>query len=215
MPPWQRLNTFESPFPPLVSALSGAGKLGRVVPRLRGTDSADLVSRQLRRFTLDALRLLHHRASRPGVKSGRVLAVGLKRDARLIAAISDVLLGQAPRPEPLERSLPRLCGSIVALLSDVGQVIALDVRAGGRCPDAPRDSGTLRDTVLRVAHELVGNAVRHGMHAHASGRIEVRLRAGSAGTAFTVLDDGRGCATSTSLGESLSLAALELPHGAS
>ena len=217
--------------PSSIPASSSVSEFGRFTSaRTQEVDAAELASRQLRRITLGTLQLLQHRAtSQPGARSGQSLAAGLRQDTRLIAAISDVLLGQAARPEPLERSLPRLCEGVVALLSDAGQAITLYVRVGAPCPNA------LRDTVLRVAHELVSNAVRHGMHGQASGRIEVRLSAGSDGTALSVLDDGRGCAAGTGLDESLSLAAsfaglhggdirlrrrngltiasLELPHG--
>ena len=67
----------------------------------------------------------------------------------------------------------------------------------------------LQDVVLRVAHELVGNAVKHGMHVRLLGRIEVRVETrGQTGIRLDVADDGWGCGRDPSEGEGLKLAGL-------
>jgi two-component sensor histidine kinase len=61
--------------------------------------------------------------------------------------------------------------------------------------------------VLRVAHELIGNAVKHGMRGRDEGRIVLRLESGQPGrTRLTVTDDGRGFSGCHRGGEGLSLA---------
>jgi hypothetical protein len=60
--------------------------------------------------------------------------------------------------------------------------------------------------VLRSAHELVGNAVKHGMKDRPNGRISVRLVSDEDCTTLTVLDNGWGFSGSPRSGEGLALA---------
>ena len=72
----------------------------------------------------------------------------------------------------------------------------------GRCP------AHLEDTVLRVAHELLGNAVKHGMRERVIGCIGVDLVSDAYRTVLTVTDDGWGCRDNLGQGEGLRLAQL-------
>ncbi len=61
--------------------------------------------------------------------------------------------------------------------------------------------------MLRVAHEFIGNAVKHGMHARVVGRIAIHLATGLDGrTALVVTDDGWGFEGSPDAGEGLTIA---------
>ena len=87
------------------------------------------------------------------------------------------------------------------MFADGTQMIRLDVTVAGECPQA------LQQVVLRVAHEFVGNAIKHGMRTRVIGSIAVRLATGIDGrTALTVTDDGWGPETSQHMGEGLRIA---------
>jgi two-component sensor histidine kinase len=64
----------------------------------------------------------------------------------------------------------------------------------------------LREAVIRAAHELIGNAVKHGMKGRPSGRIALRLVSDDALTTLTVVDNGWGFTGTPRLGEGLVLA---------
>jgi two-component sensor histidine kinase len=70
----------------------------------------------------------------------------------------------------------------------------------GCCPVA------LREAVIRSAHELIGNAMKHGMRGRPSGRIAVRLVSDGGVTTLTVTDNGWGFPGKPVMGEGLSLA---------
>jgi two-component sensor histidine kinase len=164
----------------------------------------DVSFRQLRHHTKNALqRILCHVSLQPGLNAtaaGRALARDLERRIHLVAAISDALFGLTRAPDPLEARLRSLGESLIELLCDPGQLISLDVEADGMCP------GVLDETVVRVAHELLGNAVKHGMHVRLVGRIEVRVTTQGGVTRLTVSDDGWGYANQPVAGEGLSVA---------
>jgi two-component sensor histidine kinase len=89
---------------------------------------------------------------------------------------------------------------MTALLGVPGQDIRLRLRLAVPCPEP------LQEAVLRVAHELVGNAVKHGLYARLAGEIEVRLENDGSELRLLVLDDGWGWAEPMVAGEGLSLA---------
>jgi two-component sensor histidine kinase len=174
----------------------------------------DIAFRQLRHHTKNALqRILCHVAMQPGLSAtpaGPALARDLERRIHLVAAISDALFGFTQAPERLEPRLRSLGLSLIELLCDPGQLISLDVDVEGSCP-AP-----LEETVVRVAHELISNAVKHGMHVRLVGRIEIKVRSSGAATRLTVSDDGWGYADQPAPGEGLSVARiLAEQHGGS
>jgi two-component sensor histidine kinase len=170
-------------------------------------DGADADFRQLRHQTKNALQhMLSVMAQHPGLRdteAGRALAAELRRRVALAAAVSDALFGFTRAPAPFAERLGSLCESVAALLRGPDQDIRVVVVLDGPCPPA------LQETVLRVAHEFVGNAVKHGMHTRLAGRIEVRLEGDEEGRVrLAVVDDGWGCAGQPPAGEGLSLARL-------
>jgi two-component sensor histidine kinase len=162
--------------------------------------------RQLRHQTKNALQRMllvieEHSAVRDS-EAGQAVATELQRRITLMAAISDALFGLTHAPGPFVERLGSLCENVVALLGGPDQDIRVGVFVAGRCPPA------LHETVLRVAHELVGNAVKHGMYARIAGRIEVRLESDDCKVRLVVTDDGWGWVGQPAAGEGLSLARL-------
>jgi two-component sensor histidine kinase len=129
----------------------------------------------------------------------------------------------------MEDRLRSICEATMELMEEPDQVLRLEV-VEGECP-AP-----LRTTVLRAAHEMVGNAVKHGLHARLLGHVNVRLVSEAGWTRLVVEDDGWGYAGARDGGEGLGLlralaalhdgtttlqrmqmgsqATMDLPHGA-
>ena len=65
----------------------------------------------------------------------------------------------------------------------------------------------LRCTVVRVAHELIGNSIRHGFDELRRGRIQVRLCCQPDGrTSLVVSDNGKGLDGTIVPGEGLQVA---------
>lgn len=153
-------------------------------------DAGQVALRQLRHQTKNALQRILGQVWKvrdlQRTREGQRLLDEVEQRIQLSAEISNALFGLTRRPAAMEERLRHLCESTVALLSDTDQTIRLEVAVAGECPEA------LRGTVLRVAHEMVGNAVKHGMHVRLLGRIAVRLESGARETRLTVADDGWG-----------------------
>jgi two-component sensor histidine kinase len=160
--------------------------------------------RQLRHQTKNALqRILFMIDAHPALRqteASRAVAADLHRRILLTAEISDALFGLTHAPAPFAERLGGLCEAMTALLGVPGQDIRLRLRLAGACPEP------LQEAVLRVAHELVGNAVKHGLYARLAGEIEVRLENDGSELRLLVLDDGWGWAEPMVAGEGLSLA---------
>lgn len=175
-------------------------------PRPEGSalPSDPVALRQLRHQTKNALQRIIGQVSQHTelrrTRQGRRLIEDVQRRIVLSARISDALFGLTRAPGPLHVRLHALGESMVELLGDPDQVIHLDVTAAGECPAA------LEGVVLRVAHEFLGNAVKHGMHARIVGRIQLRLHSGEASTRLQVVDDGWGCGAAPVRGEGLDVA---------
>ncbi len=171
------------------------------------TDTPDQVAfRQLRHHTKNTLqRVLSEVATCPGLKAsaaGRALASDLERRIMLSATLSDALFAVVTRPRPLATRLEALTRAAVDLMADPDQIITTTVTVIGELP-------ALRaDLLVRAAHELVGNAVKHGMHVRMVGRIEVLVRAGEGLVEMTVADDGWGLGDCLARGEGLRIAHL-------
>jgi two-component sensor histidine kinase len=180
-----------------------------------GDDADDeLDLRQLRHHTKNALqRILGLIAQAPGLHAtpeGEQIAMELEQRIQLSAAISNALFGLTHAPGPMTERLRSLGSSVIDLLRDPAQAIGLEVSVRGQCPPA------LRETVLRVAHELIGNAVKHGMRGRPRGCITIRLDSGPPGrTRLTVTDNGRGLTGVFRGGEGLGVASglAEQHHG--
>jgi signal transduction histidine kinase len=126
----------------------------------------------------------------------------------LSADLSDSLFDAAPL-DGLKSRLLILAKGLVRVFADPAQEIAVEVTAEGNIPSA------LNHVILRITHELVANAVRHGMHWRGRGRIRVRLtRRGQGPLRLTVSDNGNGFGTPIKHGEGLQLVqALAARHG--
>ena len=162
--------------------------------------------RSLRHDTKNALQRLIAQVANTDLRAtprGAVLADEIERRIRLSARVSGVLFGLTETPGPMMDRLGTLTDAIVALMADPEQTIRTKVCISGACPPA------LESCVLQVAHELLTNAVKHGLHMRLTGAIEVSLEGKRpstpcSGLTLTVSDDGCG-AENPKLGEGLSL----------
>lgn len=184
--------------------------------RADGCSADPAAFRQLRHQTKNALQRIIGEVGKvrnlQDSPRGRRLVQEVERRVLLASAVSDALFGLTRAPGPLPERLLLLGESVVELLGDPDQTIRVEVAAEGACP------GPLHDAIVRVAHELIGNAVKHGMHARLLGRIRIGLvsaptagsgtaRAGVGGwTRLTVADDGWGPGRSIVAGEGLQIA---------
>jgi len=170
-----------------------------------GSAASECDFRQLRHHTKNVLQQillrLEHAHELKLTLRGSALLADLQRRILLSAQISDALFGVTRAPAPMSERLRTLSESTLRMLADATQVIRLDVTVEGDCPEA------LRQSVLRVAHEFVGNAVKHGMHARITGWITVHLVTGSDGrTSLVVSDDGWGFRGEPDAGDGLRIA---------
>jgi two-component sensor histidine kinase len=160
--------------------------------------------RQLRHHTKNTLqRMLALISEVPGLHDtpeGQHLARELQRRIHLSATISNTLFGFTDVPGAMAERLRQLAGAVVDMMGSADQMIRVGVLVRGTCP------GYLRQTVIRTAHELIGNAVKHGMQGRPSGRIAVRLVSQDASTTLAVVDNGWGFSGRPREGEGLALA---------
>ncbi len=173
-----------TPVPPMAAA-------GPYAPDTGEGETADRLSlRQLRHLTANALQqILNDVAQRDGLRStaeGRRVCEDIERRILCSAALANALFGLTREPGLLPARLRDLGEVVIGLLGDPDQVLGLDVAVEGRCPPV------LEEVVLRVAHELLGNAVKHGMYMRLVGRIRLGLASGPRGTKLVVADDGWG-----------------------
>jgi two-component sensor histidine kinase len=177
-------------------------------------DGHDIDLRQLRHHTKNTLqRILGLIAEAPGLSdtpAGEKIAQELEHRIALSANISNALFGLTGAPGSMAERLRQLSGAVVGMMRTADQVIRVGVSVRGSCPPA------LRETLLRAAHELLGNAVKHGMRGRPTGRIAVRLVSGCDSTVLTIVDNGWGFNTAPQLGEGLALArSFAARHGGS
>lgn len=147
--------------------------------------------RQLRHQTKNALqRILIHVLEVPELDKhceGRRIAQDVARRIVLSATIADAMFGLTHALEPLPERLRSLSESVIALYADTTQIIRLDVIVADHA-GLSRDRET---SILRIVHELVANAVKHGMHMRLLGHISVRLARGTDGSVVcSVVNDG-------------------------
>lgn len=158
--------------------------------RMEPTEDA-VAMRQLRHQTKNALQRIIAQLDRTDLRStpsGMILADEIERRIFLTARISDALFGMTACPGPMADRLASLCDGTVSLLADVEQTIQTEVMVTGACHPSQEA------TVIQVAHEMLGNAVKHGMHMRLVGRITVSLQASRPDGSVTlvVADDGWG-----------------------
>jgi two-component sensor histidine kinase len=182
------------------------GSTGRVDHgrELNEAAAQEIDLRQLRHHTKNTLqRILALIAKAPGLSDtpqGERIVEELEYRIGLSATISDALFGLTEAPGSMADRLRHLAGAVVDMMRDADQVIRVGVSIRGCCPLASRDA------VLRSAHELIANAVKHGMKGRPNGRINVRLVTDGDGTTLTVLDNGWGFSGTPRAGEGLALA---------
>jgi two-component sensor histidine kinase len=164
----------------------------------------DIDLRQLRHHTKNTLqRILGLIAEAPGLcdtPEGEKIVQELEHRIALSANISNALFGLTSAPGSMAERLRQLAGSVVDMMRDADQLIRVGVAVRGVCPPA------LREAVLRSLHELLGNAVKHGMKGRSTGRITVRLVSDCDATVLSVVDNGWGFQGNPRSGEGLSLA---------
>ncbi|WP_043832586.1 ATP-binding protein [Muricoccus aerilatus] len=166
--------------------------------------AAEAISvRLLRHHTKNALQRVLAEVSKvrglQEARGGQRVMEELERRVMLSVSLSDALFGMTRAPGGMEDRLRSVCETTLELMADPDQVLRLEVTVEGECPPA------LRGTLLRAAHEMVGNAVKHGLHARLLGHVRVRLLSGAGVTRLVVEDDGWGYAGARDGGEGLGL----------
>ncbi|WP_149541276.1 sensor histidine kinase family protein [Siccirubricoccus phaeus] len=181
---------------PIPGSLSEARGFSAAEP----AEALDL--RQLRHLTRNALQRLLIQADAlleaETSPAGRRLLDLLEQRVACSVAIADALFGMTEMPGPMPRRLDTLTRKTVALLATPRQRVEVETRVTGLCP------GALCRPVLRMAHEAVANAVKHGFAQRSAGRLMVWLASDAGVTTLEVLDDGRGPAVDR-IGEGLGL----------
>jgi two-component sensor histidine kinase len=194
----------KAPRPLISKAVRPSRDLESETMAQQSDDEADL--RQLRHHTKNTLqRLIGLLAEVPGLTdtpAGEQLARELEYRICLSAQISNALFGLTNAPGSMGERLRELAGAMVEMMREPHQVIRTGVSVKGCCPQE------LREAVVRSAHELVGNAVKHGMKGRMSGRISIRLVTVGNTTTLTVTDNGWGFDNPPRFGEGLDLARL-------
>uniref|UniRef100_UPI00190F3834 ATP-binding protein n=1 Tax=Roseomonas sp. 18066 TaxID=2681412 RepID=UPI00190F3834 len=128
------------------------------------------------------------------------LAEAVERRLSATVAVADALFGLTRRPGRMQDRLEVLARQAIAAQAYAHQVIGLDVAVQGACPTA------LQQTVLRIAQEMVCNAVKHGLHARARGHVAVTLIAlPGRPLQLEVGDDGWGPPPQEARGEGMAL----------
>lgn len=160
--------------------------------------------RQLRHLTRNALQqVIGQIENTPALqegRGGRGVAQDLVRRIKASVAVSDCLFGLTAETAPLEERLRGLCDNLLVLFAEHDLAIRIEISVRGECP------AELGDAVIGIAHEFVGNALRHGMYARAAGRVLVRLVSSAERTTLSVCDDGWGLEGGGRPGEGLVLA---------
>jgi two-component sensor histidine kinase len=149
-----------------------------------------LVLRQLRHHTKNTLQRIlieiHDFAARTDALPDRRLLERLENRIRLSVEISDALFGVTREPAAFPERFHSLCRDLLSLFADATQHLRLDISITGICPPE------LEMAALCATNELVGNAVKHGMHMRLIGQISVLLTCCSESAELVVSDDGWG-----------------------
>jgi two-component sensor histidine kinase len=159
--------------------------------------------RQLRHLTKNALqRILATISETPelhGTCAGRALSEDLQERILTTAKLSDALFGFVRHPGSLRDRLLAVSDGLVDLLGEDAATIRVAISV--KC----RASAAHDDLLVRVAHELIGNAIKHGMHQRLLGRIRIEAQEEDGQIVLTVTDDGWGLDKDPTSGEGLSI----------
>ena len=169
--------------------------------------------RQLRHLTKNALQrilaVIAKDSALHGTAAGRVMSGDLQRRILTTARLSDALFGFTQLPGSLGDRLLDMSEGLIDLLSEDAATIrvALSVQCTAAAP--------MNDLLVRVAHELVGNAIKHGMHQRLLGEIAIKVGEEQGQIILTVADDGWGPERNAEIGQGLSIvdALLRPVHG--
>jgi two-component sensor histidine kinase len=191
--------------PETQAAVTGRQPWVELCSAVHGAPATECDFRLLRHHTKNVLQRIllqiEHAHDLKATVRGSQLLADLQRRILLSVRISDALFGITRCPAPLSERLRALSETTISMLADGMQAIRLDVTVDGDC------AGSLHQLVLRIAHEFVANAVKHGMHARVVGAISVRLVTGLDGcTTLVVTDDGWGFRGSPDAGDGLKIA---------
>lgn len=152
----------------------------------RATQSLSL--RQLRYHTRNVLQCvlieIHEHAANARAPRDRYLLEQLADRIQSSVAIADMLFGVTSEPRPFPERLHTLCHGMLALFADPTQHLRLGISVEGTCPPE------LEMPALSTTHELVGNAVTHGMRMRLQGRVSVSLTCSLDEVMLVVVDDG-------------------------
>ncbi len=170
----------------------------------------EVAFRQLRHHTNNTLqRLLAEIASSELQRSeaGRALIETLQERILVSASIANALFAVTEAPAPLERRLRMLCASLVQLHARSGQSLQLDVivTSAGLVASGLHLPADLAQLVVRVTRELAENALKHGMHARARGRLRVSMSGHHDHWMLIVADDGWGPGEASTTSQGLGL----------
>lgn len=188
--------------------LSVVPKATPVQPSLvQPPSSTEADFRQLRHHTKNALQRILCQIERcrelQTTLDGKRLVNDIERRVRLSSTVSDALFGFTTTPGTLETRLQQLCDALIELLGDSDQLLRARVIVDAKAPAA------LDDTVLRIVHEYVGNAIKHGLYARSVGNITVQVESTATRRVHVqVMDDGWGLPCVPEQGEGLRLARL-------
>ncbi len=156
---------------------------------LEAGESAGAAFQQLRHQTKNALQrilcLVHASAELAETPAAQAMIEELHQRIRLTAAISDALFGLTAMPAQLAVRLRRLASDVLLQLAAPGQCITLEVQVEGCGGPAWLDG-----TVMRVAHEMLSEAILQGLQGCPHGSIAVTLTVLADRTRLRVSDDG-------------------------
>jgi two-component sensor histidine kinase len=160
--------------------------------------------RQLRYHTRNVLQCvlieIHEHAANWRTPKDRYLLEQLADRIQRSVAIADTLFGVTSEPGPFAERLDTLCHGMLALFADPAQHLRFDISIEGTCPP------DLEMPALRATHELVGNAVKHGMRMRLQGHVAVSVTGSIDGVILVVADDGWELTHLDNTGEGLGLA---------
>ena len=175
----------------MYTVLSPATRLlPAMVPATEHDDTASDQLRQVRHLTKNTLQcmmaILSSAPELNGCEAAQALRERLQDRILASARLSDALFGLTREPGTLRERLLALSENLVVLLAGDRVTIEVAVTVQGT-PSRGHDT-----LLVRIAHELIGNAVRHGLHERTSGTIALDVREAAGGIVLVVADDGWG-----------------------
>ncbi len=165
----------------------------------------DNAFRQLRHNTRNTLQriicLIYEAPEFAALPGGAALAEELIGRIRASAELADSFHAVTQPHGGISARLQMLGRNVVRLCSAKRQLIDVRVSVSVDC------HGQFADMLVQVAHELIGNAMKHGLRGFSTGAIEISLGQDCNGAVMlAVTDNGRGFASNGPMGEGLRLA---------